>query len=49
MKIETNSQTIQAHSPMILMEAVVNFTNILWVHLRQYSCAKKDQTLNVST
>ncbi len=24
-----------------LIIQVVNFTNILWVHLRQFSCAKK--------
>ncbi len=28
---------------------LVNFTNILWAHLRQYCCAKKVQTLNLST
>ncbi len=30
-------------------DIVVNFTNILCAHLRQYSCAKKVQTMNVST
>ncbi len=31
------------------IKPVVNFTNILWAQLRQYSCAKKVQTKNVST
>jgi hypothetical protein len=31
------------------MASVINSTNILSAHLRQYSCAKKVQTLNLST
>ncbi len=33
----------------IKKETLVNFTNILSVHLRQYFCAKKVQTYNIST
>ncbi len=29
---------------VVFFHPVVNFTNILWAHLRQYSCAKKVET-----